>query len=74
MYKCMLYDKKGFRKRVMMDQLVPYYQIPIMAPAQSVAWTTVDTAYINDPVAATITRIEFRLVGKHKEYYIFREI
>lgn len=63
-----MYDKKGFRKKIMMETLTPFYQIPVITSPPQYAWG-VDT----DMSATVIGRIEFRLVGKHKEYYIFRE-
>lgn len=69
MYKCILIDKKGFKKRVDMDYLPGRYSVAIRTRLPSVFAHESESYF--EPA---YNRIEFKLIDKRKEYYIFKEI
>ncbi len=67
MYKCILVDKKGFRKKIELQTLPSFYSI---SDIPEIPFIAVDAGI----AAVAIKRIDFRLEKTHKGYYIFNEV
>lgn len=69
MFKCVLIDKKDFKKKVEMNYLVGTYTISIRTRIPSIFAHQSETYF--EPA---YNRLEFRYVGEYKGYHIYREI